>query len=246
MILQRLKHDKVLNKKSFPNFVESWNFTIDRMMNLKGDKDVNPDIGAIEVDNTDPLHPVIRFNAISSDINDLDTPPDSNDSENGLSSVEWIWPETSSDIEEPTEGLDKRPKAFSLFNFGKEENDGTLSVNINQLSGTVTPESDLSGRYDFLVRHDGVLKYMDLQLSTALPISGGGGGGSSDFDGFDYVSTVEWGALPTSHLRLDGAYGGYGFTIYRKHFRVENGQVITSDITPQYIDAVAHSAEMDV
>lgn len=179
MILQRLKHDKILSKKTFPNFVDSWNFTIDRMMNLKGDKDINPDIGAIQVDNTDPLHPVIRFNAISSDITDENTPPDSNDSENGLSSVEWIWPETSSDTssdtEEDTEGLDKRPKAFSLFNFGKEENDGTLSVNINQLSGTATPESELSGRYDFLVRHEGVLKYMDLQLFTALPSGGGGG-----------------------------------------------------------------------
>lgn len=60
-ILQKLSHDKMLTKGNFPGFVETWNYTVNRANNLKGDYDVNPKNGCIQVDNSDPEYPVIRF-----------------------------------------------------------------------------------------------------------------------------------------------------------------------------------------
>lgn len=60
--LQKLKHDKLLTKQNFPTFVETHNYLVERCENLKGDDDIGGRKGLINVDNTDPEHPIIRCN----------------------------------------------------------------------------------------------------------------------------------------------------------------------------------------
>lgn len=57
----QLQHGLFLNKKNFPDFVESFNWIGERLRNLKGDFDVDPDNGFITIDETDEKHPVIRL-----------------------------------------------------------------------------------------------------------------------------------------------------------------------------------------
>lgn len=59
--IQKLKHDKILTKGNFPNFVETYNYIVDRVENIKGDYDTDKVYGHIHLDNTDPMHPVIRL-----------------------------------------------------------------------------------------------------------------------------------------------------------------------------------------
>ena len=59
--LQRLQHGKLLTESNFPQFVETYNYSVNRCENIKGDADNNFGEGKISVDNTDPEHPVIRF-----------------------------------------------------------------------------------------------------------------------------------------------------------------------------------------
>ena len=60
-ILQQLTKGKFLCAKNFPSFAETFNYTVARIENLKGDKDANPMNGRISVDVTDPEHPIIRY-----------------------------------------------------------------------------------------------------------------------------------------------------------------------------------------
>lgn len=60
-ILQELRHGKLLTKENFPQFVDTFNYTVTRLENLKGDADVRPNGGWVTVDNSDPEHPVIRL-----------------------------------------------------------------------------------------------------------------------------------------------------------------------------------------
>ena len=64
--IQQLDKGKLLTGKNFPEFVSTWNYAVNRIENLKGDRDVNPTNGVITVDNADPEHPVIRFSGSSS------------------------------------------------------------------------------------------------------------------------------------------------------------------------------------
>lgn len=52
---------KLLTGKNFPQFVDTWNYTTQRIENLKGDRDANPQNGHITIDNADPEHPIIRY-----------------------------------------------------------------------------------------------------------------------------------------------------------------------------------------
>lgn len=61
--VQLLKQGLALCGKNFTNFVEAWNHVVQRSANLCGDADANPADGRISVDNTNPDHPVIRFDA---------------------------------------------------------------------------------------------------------------------------------------------------------------------------------------
>lgn len=46
-ILTQLKHDKLITKANFPTFVETFNYVVNRLENIKGDYDINPKNGAI-------------------------------------------------------------------------------------------------------------------------------------------------------------------------------------------------------
>ncbi len=59
--LQFLKHGKLLCGSAFRLFVETWNWLVGYVNNIKGDYDVNPKNGFIVVDRSDPDSPVIRF-----------------------------------------------------------------------------------------------------------------------------------------------------------------------------------------
>ena len=60
--LQYLRHGKALCGKVFKRFVETFNYHNDFIANLKGDGDLQKSDGCIEIDRTDPTHPVIRLN----------------------------------------------------------------------------------------------------------------------------------------------------------------------------------------
>ncbi len=61
--VQLLKRGLALCGKNFANFVEAWNHVVQRSANICGDADANPADGYISVDNANPDHPVIRFDA---------------------------------------------------------------------------------------------------------------------------------------------------------------------------------------
>jgi len=60
-VIQQLQKGKLLTGAVFPDFVDTWNYAVNRLENLKGDRDTNPKEGHILVDNSDPEHPVVRF-----------------------------------------------------------------------------------------------------------------------------------------------------------------------------------------
>lgn len=59
--LEHLTHGKLLTQTNFPNFVDTYNYTVNRCDNLKGDRDADPQNGSIEVDNANPEYPIIRL-----------------------------------------------------------------------------------------------------------------------------------------------------------------------------------------
>lgn len=85
-ILETLKHGRILSKKNFPQFVETFNYTTNRIENIKGDKDTDPQSGHIEIDNADPENPVIRYNPPADELNKIKV--DSEISALGLSSLQ--------------------------------------------------------------------------------------------------------------------------------------------------------------
>lgn len=60
MNVQRLTHGKALCGKVFGSFVETFNALVNFFTNVKGDADVNPEVGHITVDRKDPSNPIIR------------------------------------------------------------------------------------------------------------------------------------------------------------------------------------------
>lgn len=65
--LQYLRHGKALCGKVFKRFVETFNYHNDFIANLKGDGDLQKSDGCIELDRTDPAHPVVRLNRLKLD-----------------------------------------------------------------------------------------------------------------------------------------------------------------------------------
>ena len=61
--IEKLQHGKLLCGSVFRFFVETWNWLVGYVDNMKGDADVNPQAGHITIDRTDPDHPVVRFRA---------------------------------------------------------------------------------------------------------------------------------------------------------------------------------------
>lgn len=58
---QHLQHGKALCGAVFAGFVETFNALVDFMWNVKGDADFDNGEGHINIDRSNPLHPVIRF-----------------------------------------------------------------------------------------------------------------------------------------------------------------------------------------
>lgn len=89
-ILQQLQKGKLLCDKTAPDFVATFNYSVNRLDNLKGDKDINPQNGVISVDNTDPEHPVIRCDVTKKDTKEDFLQPCELDRETGfVSHIYW-------------------------------------------------------------------------------------------------------------------------------------------------------------
>lgn len=61
--VQKLHHGVIISRRQFPRFVETYNFLVDFVNNLKGDADIPNDHGHISVDRTVEDHPVIRISS---------------------------------------------------------------------------------------------------------------------------------------------------------------------------------------
>lgn len=61
--VERLRHGRLLSGSVFRFFVETWNWIVGYVDNMRGDADVNPQNGHITIDRSDPDNPVIRFRA---------------------------------------------------------------------------------------------------------------------------------------------------------------------------------------
>lgn len=162
--LSWLKHGMMLTKKNFPTFVDTFNYMLGRIDNIKGDKDINPQSGVISVDNTDPDHPVIRC-----DVNKI---PNVN-GEKLVGDSDLTNASTYSvHVGKRTEQEGGETYA-TLYNFDQTPTE----------SATATLDSN-QGQYDvgsgdwFLVKNGNELKYKKITIETDLP--GGGGGGNPD------------------------------------------------------------------
>lgn len=163
-VIQQLRHDKFLCKAVFPAFVDSWNYVANRVENLKGDSDINPQYGQghITVDNSDPEHPIIRFigggSSISSD--------------------------TSSTISVDSDGTSGQ-KSISYNNSDELQLYGMDSGGTSLPKKTIAMSADgytqlLPNAYEFVLRHNGAggeITYANLSccipnLSSLTPISG--------------------------------------------------------------------------
>lgn len=164
--LSWLKHGMMLTKKNFPTFVDTFNYMLGRIDNIKGDKDINPQSGVISVDNTDPDHPVIRC-----DVNKI---PNVN-GEKLVGDSDLTNASTYSvHVGKRTEQEGGETYA-TLYNFDQTPTE----------SATATLDSN-QGQYDvgsgdwFLVKNGNELKYKKITIETDF--EGGGGGGSISVD----------------------------------------------------------------
>lgn len=174
-ILQRLKHGKLLCRKVFASFVETWNYIVNRIENLKGDADANPQTGHIKIDNTDPEHPIMRLVNIQ-------------DFGNG-EGTEVVGDSDLTNASTYSVHVGKRTEQeggetyATLYNFDQTPSE----------SATATLDSN-QGQYDvgsgdwFLVKNGNELKYKKITIETDLP--GGGGGSSGNCGAFAYDETT--------------------------------------------------------
>ena len=195
-ILQQLTHDKLLAKPNFPQFVETFNYTVNRCENLKGDDDFVGRRGLINVDNTDPEHPVIRCNydnlpeMVGDVLPDAELDPEAYLSAGveGLSSIQY---RTLASADTDTPG-----KVLELFGF----DDPTTSA----------PLSDDS----FVVRRDGSrVSYVSMSAllsAVSSSISGGGGGGGPSVPGpFEMTLSGQNASFRNCVMRVARAYFFY-------------------------------------
>lgn len=99
-ILTFLRKGKMFCTKVYPTLIETWNYIVSRIDNIKGDQDVNADEGWITVDQKDTTHPIIRFDAskLPSTLEN-NVLVDSQISGLGLSSVQWISSDNNNMLE---------------------------------------------------------------------------------------------------------------------------------------------------
>ena len=164
-LLQKLTHDKLLTKTNFPQFVETYNYTVNRCENIKGDGD-DYGQGLIQVDNTDPEHPIIRVNYdnLKSEYTQQTTPDaDISDEKyqkfyevSGLSSIQTRW-------ENP--GEDNELKSLQLYQFDLSNNTLTLDLSDQYAN----QQAETSG-FDFIIRKDNKVQYMKLSSNVNISV----------------------------------------------------------------------------
>ena len=164
-LLQKLTHDKLLTKTNFPQFVETYNYTVNRCENIKGDGDEYGQ-GLIQVDNTDPEHPIIRVNYdnLKSEYMQQTTPDaDISDEKyqkfyevSGLSSIQTRW-------ENP--GEDNELKSLQLYQFDLSNNTLTLDLSDQYAN----QQAETSG-FDFIIRKDNQVQYMKLSSNADISV----------------------------------------------------------------------------
>lgn len=177
-LLQKLTHDKLLTKTNFPQFVETYNYTVNRCENIKGDGDEYGQ-GLIQVDNTDPEHPIIRVNYDNLKSDYLEqTTPDSDISDEvyekfyevqGLSSIQTRW-------ENP--GEDNELKSLQLYQFDLSNNTLTLDLSDQYAN----QQAETSG-FDFIIRKDNQVQYMKLSSNVNISVD-------TDVDGNQ--KSIQW------------------------------------------------------
>ena len=177
-LLQKLTHDKLLTKTNFPQFVETYNYTVNRCENIKGDGDEYGQ-GLIQVDNTDPEHPIIRVNYdnLKSEYLEQTTPDADISAEkyqkfyevSGLSSIQTRW-------ENP--GEDNELKSLQLYQFDLSNNTLTLD-----LSDQYANQQAQTSGFDFIIRKDNQVQYMKLSSNVDI---------SADTDAAGNQKSIQW------------------------------------------------------
>ncbi len=177
-LLQKLIHDKLLTKTNFPQFVETYNYTVNRCENIKGDGDEYGQ-GLIQVDNTDPEHPIIRVNYdnLKSEYMQQTTPDaDISDEKyqkfyevSGLSSIQTRW-------ENP--GEDNELKSLQLYQFDLSNNTLTLDLSDQYAN----QQAETSG-FDFIIRKDNQVQYMKLSSNVNISV---------DTDAAGNQKSIQW------------------------------------------------------
>lgn len=178
-----MKHGKLLCRKVFASFVETWNYIVNRIENLKGDADTNPQNGHIKIDNTDPEHPIMRLVNIQDFGNGEGTEVvGDSDLDNASTYSVHVGKRTEQEGGETY---------ATLYNFDQTPTE----------SATATLDNN-QGQYDvgsgdwFLVKNGNELKYKKITIETDLPGGGGGGGGGGGAFSYD----------PETHTIKDGMY----------------------------------------
>ena len=170
--LEVLTHDKLLAKKTFPQFVETFNYTVNRCDNLRGDADGDNDQGKITVDNSDPEHPVIRYIDLYEEKEWSETPKDADITdeeyqEMGLTPQKTIQTHT---IQEEDEDEDvTEVKVVELYDFHNPSNVTTI-------------DKDTIENYDFLMRGKDEHSLIYASVSGLQELLDGGGGGGCSCD----------------------------------------------------------------
>ena len=136
--LQYLRHGKALCGKVFKRFVETFNYHNDFIANLKGDGDLSTSDGCINLDRTDPTHPVIRLNRNNLGGESSAPAPSKNDV--GLFRLGKKEPEPG---EEPSDNL-------WLFNTYLRLGSSWVRMNGNTEIDTGTPVESYANQFLFL------------------------------------------------------------------------------------------------
>ena len=155
--IEKLRHGKLLCGSVFRFFVETWNWLVGYVDNMKGDADVNPQAGHITIDRTDPDHPVIRFRADKVAGGKSVTPDDV--------STEFI-PEPE-EGEEPTGDEGK----LQIFDFNSNESDSPEGLADRLHADTETGDIKVQSGTNImlLARRDGKIVYIPLSADGEDP-----------------------------------------------------------------------------
>ena len=128
--IEKLRHGRLLCGSVFRFFVETWNWLVGYVDNMKGDADVNPKAGYITIDRTDPDHPVVRFRA--------DKAAEHSGTVEFVSDIDWY-------VNGSVHQLRKRLRVFNLASGAVTDKSGTTYANGWEVAANTTPISQIIG-----------------------------------------------------------------------------------------------------